>query len=247
MKLKNKALKIRTIKSFILGILFFSLIIFGFLKIKSGSEEDGIAVALRKGMNLNQSLWSTLYSTKTQAPTVTPPSKGERPRINGDIGLDSTLDLKHYRVEIESGSKKLSLPISAFQALPKAQYATLFKCIEGWSSPIDYAGVRFSDFIKAYDLGKKPDGSMYRYVGLETPDEEYYVSIDMDSMMHAQTVLAYEMNEAPLDLKNGAPLRLIIPIKYGIKNIKRIGYITFSDERPADYWAEQGYDWWAGL
>ena len=65
--------------------------------------------------------------------------------------------------------------------------------------------------------------------------------------MHPQTVLAYEMNDQPLDLKNGAPLRLVIPIKYGVKSLKRIGRIFFSDEKPADYWAEQGYDWWAGL
>jgi Oxidoreductase molybdopterin binding domain len=47
--------------------------------------------------------------------------------------------------------------------------------------------------------------------------------------------------------ENGAPLRLRIPTKYGIKNIKRIGTITYTDQRPADYWAEQGYDWYAGL
>ena len=42
-------------------------------------------------------------------------------------------------------------------------------------------------------------------------------------------------------------LRLVIPVKYGIKNIKRIGRIEFADKRPVDYWAEQGYDWFAGL
>ena len=41
--------------------------------------------------------------------------------------------------------------------------------------------------------------------------------------------------------------RLVIPVKYGIKNLKRIGKIFFSDKRPRDYWAEQGYDWFAGL
>ena len=65
--------------------------------------------------------------------------------------------------------------------------------------------------------------------------------------MHPQTLLAFEMNGENLRLKNGAPLRLVIPVKYGIKNIKRIGKIFFSDQRPPDYWAEQGYDWYAGL
>ena len=45
----------------------------------------------------------------------------------------------------------------------------------------------------------------------------------------------------------GYPLRLIIPVKYGIKNIKRIGTIFFSDTRPKDYWYERGYDYDAAL
>jgi len=45
---------------------------------------------------------------------------------------------------------------------------------------------------------------------------------------------------------HGAPLRLAIPVKYGIKNIKRIGRITFMNSRPDDYWAQEGYDWYAG-
>jgi DMSO/TMAO reductase YedYZ molybdopterin-dependent catalytic subunit len=45
---------------------------------------------------------------------------------------------------------------------------------------------------------------------------------------------------------HGAPLRLVIPVKYGIKSLKQIGAIRFTDRRPADYWAERGYDWYAG-
>jgi DMSO/TMAO reductase YedYZ molybdopterin-dependent catalytic subunit len=54
------------------------------------------------------------------------------------------------------------------------------------------------------------------------------------------------MNGAPLPLLHGAPLRLAIPVKYGIKNIKRIGTIRYTTVRPADFWAERGYDWYAG-
>ncbi len=69
----------------------------------------------------------------------------------------------------------------------------------------------------------------------------------MPSAMHPQTLLAYEVNEKPLPLEHGQPLRLIIPVKYGTKNLKRIGSISFSNERPPDYWAEQGYDYYSGL
>ena len=80
-----------------------------------------------------------------------------------------------------------------------------------------------------------------------TPNQGYFVGLDMESAMHPQALLCYEMNSAPLTAEHGAPLRLVIPVKYGIKNIKRIGSIQFTDQRPEDYWANEGYDWYAGL
>ena len=79
------------------------------------------------------------------------------------------------------------------------------------------------------------------------PAEDYYVGIDMPSALHPQTLLAYEMNGKTLEDRHGAPLRLVVPVKYGIKNIKRIGKIAYTNEQPADYWAEQGYDYYSGL
>jgi DMSO/TMAO reductase YedYZ molybdopterin-dependent catalytic subunit len=69
----------------------------------------------------------------------------------------------------------------------------------------------------------------------------------MPSAIHPQSLLAWEMNGKPLEDRHGAPLRLVMPVKYGIKNIKRIGRIAYTNERPADYWAEQGYDYYSGL
>ena len=66
------------------------------------------------------------------------------------------------------------------------------------------------------------------------------------STLHPQTLLCYEMEGRPLTPDHGAPLRLLIPVKYGIKSLKQIGTIRFTDRRPADYWAERGYDWYAG-
>ena len=69
----------------------------------------------------------------------------------------------------------------------------------------------------------------------------------MPSAMHPQTLLAYEVNDQPLPQEHGQPLRLIVPVKYGIKNLKRIGSISFSNDRPKDYWADHVYDYYSGL
>ncbi len=95
------------------------------------------------------------------------------------------------------------------------------------------------------DPRREPE-DLVGYVSLETEDGGYYVGLDMESALHPQTLLCYEMNGKPLTAPHGAPLRLAIPVKYGIKNIKRIGTIRFTDRRPPDYWAERGYDWYAG-
>jgi len=85
------------------------------------------------------------------------------------------------------------------------------------------------------------------YAGMETPDKRYYVGLDMPSMMHPQTILCYEMNGKPLPMNQGYPLRLMTTVKYGIKDLKRIQTIFFSNERPRDYWYERGYDYFSGL
>lgn len=216
-----------------------------FTSIRNGRQEDGTPVALRRGFMFNERLWKALTTPKRMS--VDKPRSIGKPRVNGSIGLESTVDFKNYSVQVQSGNKDILLPLAALKALPVSDYSTDFRCIEGWSEELHYTGTRFSDFLRYYDLGKKPDGTYYSYVGLETPDHKYYVSIDMESMLHEQTVLAYQLNGKELSLENGAPIRLIIPIKYGIKSLKRIGKIFFSDNRPPDYWAERGYDWYSGL
>jgi DMSO/TMAO reductase YedYZ molybdopterin-dependent catalytic subunit len=245
--MKNSKLNQRLVRSLLTGFIFCAFVFSSFFLVKYGPLTDGAPSILRSVLEANKGIWAAVYSPTRLSVKKPHPGKGKTPRANGLLGLESELKLENYKVEIENEDKTISLPLSAFTSMPKVGYSTDFKCIEGWVDVIQYAGTRFSDFMEAYHLGRHADGSLYRYVGLVTPDEEYYVSIDMDSMLHAQTILAYEMNDAPLSVENGAPIRLIIPIKYGVKSLKRIGKIFFSDERPPDYWEEEGYDWWAGL
>jgi DMSO/TMAO reductase YedYZ molybdopterin-dependent catalytic subunit len=147
-------------------------------------------------------------------------------------------------IVIKSGGDTLAVTLDDIRKLPKTDIIFNFKCIEGWNQVQHWAGVRFSDFLEAYHLSAE---AQMKYVGLVTPDEDYYVGIDMPSILHPQTILCYELNGRPLPMKEGYPLRLIIPVKYGIKHLKRIGTMFFSDNRPPDYWAERGYDYYSGL
>jgi len=149
------------------------------------------------------------------------------------------------RREMQPQEPAVTFTLEEIKSLERVDMVTEFKCIEGWSTIVHWTGARFADFVARYPP-KQIDGKMPEYVGIETPDGGYYVGLDMESALHPQTLLCYEMNGAALAPEHGAPLRLVIPVKYGIKNIKRIGTIRFTNERPEDFWAKVGYDWYAG-
>jgi len=140
----------------------------------------------------------------------------------------------------------LLLQFADITRLPRHDLVTQFKCIEGWSQIVHFAGVRMADFLDLYPPAPI-DGKDPLYVYMETPDGDYYCGYDMHAMQHPQTLLVTEMMGQPLTQFHGAPLRLHMPTKYGYKQIKRIGLIAYTNDRPDDYWTKLGYDWYAGL
>jgi hypothetical protein len=148
---------------------------------------------------------------------------------------------------LDSGTPGLLLALGDILKLPKYDLVTQFKCIEGWSQIVHWSGIRFADLIGAYPPARREDGTLPRYVYMETPNGDYYVGYDLKICMHPQTLLVTEMSGSPLTQFHGAPLRLHTPTKYGYKQIKRIGLIAYTDKKPDDYWTKLGYDWYAGL
>jgi len=192
---------------------------------------------LRRAFQVNQKLSQAYFSEKRLSPTFPPSAISSYARINGGIGLSADHDPSTWRLEIGGAS----LSLDDIKALPKQSMITEFRCIEGWSYIAKWSGTRLSDL-----MAKFPPPPNTPFVALETEGRDYYVGLDMQSAMHPQTLLAYELNDQPLTWQHGAPLRLTIPVKYGIKNIKRVASIRYTNVRPADYWAERGYDWYAG-
>lgn len=152
----------------------------------------------------------------------------------------------HSQSTLAPGTPGLLLTMEDILKLPKYELVTQFKCIEGWSQIVHWGGIRMVDFLEEYPP-QKIDGKDPRFVYMETPDGDYYTGYDMDICRHPQTLLVTEMMGAPLTQYHGAPLRLHMPTKYGYKQIKRIGLISYTNEKPDDYWTKLGYDWYAGL
>ncbi len=157
-----------------------------------------------------------------------------------------TAEAGAWASSLNIGTPGLLLTMDELRKLPRVDLVTEFKCIEGWSQITQWAGVRLRDFIDAFPPAPV-NGRMPRYVYMETPDGDYYCGYDMAAARHPQSTLVMEMSGQPLRAEHGAPLRLHMPIKYGYKQIKRIGLIAYTDTKPDDFWMKLGYDWYAGL
>jgi Oxidoreductase molybdopterin binding domain len=171
-------------------------------------------------------------------------------------GTDVSMKPMEMPKDAHEGIPGLLLTMGDVREFPYVEMVTEFKCIEGWSEIVHWGGARLRDLIAAFPphIGNVRQlhsadfaAELPKYIAFETPDGQYYVGIERQVALHPQTLLAYEMNGQPLTPDHGAPLRLVTPLKYGIKQIKQIGRITYTNGRPRDYWHEQGYDYYAGL
>jgi DMSO/TMAO reductase YedYZ molybdopterin-dependent catalytic subunit len=212
--------------------------------LNAASEDDPIPPPLRRVLGFNERVVrNALYSEGHLVKTY-PASAIGKIKVNGEIGMENPMDPSDWHLELNPmAGPARTLGIEDIRSLPRHEETIDFKCVEGWSTVTQFAGARLSDFTARF----APGSEKAAFIGMVTPSKDYYVGVDMPSALHPQSLLAYEMNGEPLEDRHGAPLRLVMPVKYGIKNIKRIARIFYTNDRPADYWFEQGYDYYAGL
>ena len=217
---------------------------------------DGASWPLRRLLRFNEGVAGALFTDKTGAKELPAGAAPAPPRLNANIGAEGEVDPPAYRLHVAGlAAGAASFTLDQVRALPKTELTSQLCCVEGWSTFGNWGGVRFADFLKAHPPKTKSGrpwvpgdtADLPKYVSMTTPNGGYYVGLDVASALHPQTLLCYEIDRALLSIRHGAPLRLVIPTKYGIKNLKRIGRIELTDARPPDYWAERGYDWYAGL
>ncbi len=221
-------------------------------------REGFINRAMRRSLELHERVGRATFRDSSRAP-VYDAGSGRIPIVNGSKGLFSPLDAETWRM-VAVGARGEAVPevftLSEILSLPRFDLTTELRCVEGWTTIVRWSGVRLRDFAASTGLASRTGrpgyplsrrGDTFAYVGLATPDEGYRVGLDIESALHPQTLLCDRMNGLPLPPEHGGPLRLVIPVKYGYKSLKRIGTIRFTDRRPPDTWAEMGYDWYAGL
>ena len=207
---------------------------------------------LNKALRIDDDVAEALYSENRRVPTYTKsqitPLKnnynGATPDPRYISGWNLTIDGLDSGLSISLDIRNLMARFSVHEQI------TRLVCVEGWSAIAWWAGFRFDDLLRAY-----PPMSQAKWARVESsvnldesgnPDP-YFMSIDLATARHPQTMLATHFNGQPLTVDHGAPLRLLVPVKLGLKNVKAITKITYSAEEPGDYWAERGYSCYDGI
>ena len=158
-----------------------------------------------------------------------------------------TLKTTPWTVDIEGLVKKpgkLSLE-SLLKLSPMEERLYRLRCVEGWSMVIPWVGYSLADLIKQVEpLGSAKyvefltlaDPKTMPFVGSRVLDWPYAEGLRLDEAMHPLTMLAFGMYGEVLPNQSGAPVRLVVPWKYGFKSGKSIVKIRFTDKQPGTAW-----------
>jgi DMSO/TMAO reductase YedYZ molybdopterin-dependent catalytic subunit len=150
--------------------------------------------------------------------------------------------------------RPLELTLATLRVMPSRTQITRHDCVEGWSAIGKWTGVPLGAVLNMAQLA--PDARfivLYCADELERNDGGYYESIDLFDAFHPQTLLAYDLNDRPLAVANGAPLRLRVERQLGYKQAKylmRIEAVARLDDIKGGrggYWEDRGYEWYAGI
>jgi DMSO/TMAO reductase YedYZ molybdopterin-dependent catalytic subunit len=146
-----------------------------------------------------------------------------------------------------------SYSLAELKAMPARTQITRHDCVEGWSAIGKWKGVPLKTLLDEAVLAPEA-----RYIVFRCADDfrglNYYESIDLNDATHPQTILAYEMNDAPLPIGHGAPIRLRVERQLGYKQAKFVMRVeavaSLEDIRGGrgGHWEDtNGYDWYAGI
>jgi DMSO/TMAO reductase YedYZ molybdopterin-dependent catalytic subunit len=146
-----------------------------------------------------------------------------------------------------------SYSLAELRTMPSRTQITRHDCVEGWSAIGKWTGVQLGGLLK--QVGMKPTA---RFIVFHCADQfdgtPYYESIDLVDAFHPQTLLAYAMNDQPLSIGHGAPLRLRIERQLGYKQAKyvmRVEAVALLSEIGrglGGFWEDEaGYYWYAGI
>lgn len=227
--------------------------------------DPAVRAGLRGAERLNHGLHRALFDRRTLAREYPESAISAVFRANGSVNPSdpdyralAAEEFAGYRLVVDGlVEQPLALDLATLRTMPSRSQVTRHDCVEGWSAIARWTGARLAPIL---DLARlKPEARYLVFHCFDTLDPEsgedgrYYESIDLVDAFHAQTLLAYEMNGAPLGVAYGAPLRLRVERQLGYKHAKYVRRIeAVADFRhisggKGGFWEDRGYEWYAGI
>lgn len=167
----------------------------------------------------------------------------------------ATNQFQDYRLEVSGLVERPgAYSLAELQALPNRTQITRHDCVEGWSAIGKWKGARLSALLER--VKPKPKARYVVFYCADVMDNKgrrYYESIDLVDAYHEQTILAYMLNDQPLPITNGAPIRLRVERQLGYKMAKYVMRIELVEDLAhiagghGGYWEDHGYEWYAGI
>lgn len=228
------------------------------------TQSQAVNRLLSSADGLNQALYD-LAGDRTLAREYPASAISRDFRANGSTQPDSeeyqalaANGFADWRLEIGGlVERPLSLSLADLRAAAARQQITRHDCVEGWSCIAGWKGARLGPLLDR--AGLKPQAKYLAFYCADTLEltldgtGDYYETISLLDAYHPQTILAYEMNDAPLPVAHGAPVRLRVERQLGYKMAKyvmRIEAIERFDHLglgKGGYWEDRGYQWFAGI
>lgn len=150
--------------------------------------------------------------------------------------------------------RPLSLSLAQLHQLPHREQITRHDCVEGWSAIGKWRGVPLRTILEGARLRTSARYLVFHCADTMGSGHAYYESIDLIDAFHPQSILAFALNDKPLAVANGAPLRLRVERHLGYKQAKYLMRIEAVDslsgigKGKGGYWEDfAGYEWYAGI
>ena len=226
-----------------------------------GRNED-FRKLLALGEKGNFAIQRSLQNRMALAKEFRPEQRSPVFRVNGTRqpqGPDYAAHMKEKFVNWQLAvdglvSRPQSFSVAQLMAGPKRTQITRHDCVEGWSAIGKWTGVPLKLVLDAAGLKTQA-----RYIVFHCADKmgfgtDYYESIDLIDAFHPQTILAWALNDEPLLVGNGAPLRLRVERQLGYKQAKYVERIEVVDDLSkirggkGGFWEDSaGYEWYGGI
>jgi DMSO/TMAO reductase YedYZ molybdopterin-dependent catalytic subunit len=179
---------------------------------------------------------------------------GNPPPFTMEYIINSTSGWPFWRLEVGGLVKQpWQFSLDDLKAIPARTQITRHDCVEGWSAIGKWKGVPLTEITKRVQPGPQARYVVFYCMDRDSDGNNFYESIDLYDAVHPQTILAYEMNDQPLPIEHGAPLRLRVETQLGYKMAKYIQRIEFVasykeiGQGKGGYWEDRGYEWYAGI